>query len=141
MKLLIAGLLALATSGAFAEKGDVCTQGEKRSMKYYVGHGDYVVKQETCYSGRWIPAVPTYRKCAEGTRTTLWVSESQAPPRGENAGATCKGGKYKFDNPKYDYVSTKGLNKCKEGKTWIEGQGPGVPGVSYTCKNGRAVRN
>lgn len=141
MKSFIVGLIVVLTSGfAFAE-GDsrMCTEGDRATWHSYIGNGQYGMRQFVCYNGHWVGVKPV--ACREGARVSMTV-HGVFNSRGENisAMATCRGGKYRFDNPAYNYRPTQGLNRCQEGRVWTEGQDRGNPGVDYICRNGRAVR-
>ena len=81
-------------------------------------------------------------RCKKGAKTQFHVVDYGAAHGMMTAAATCVNGKWVFDNDRYNYKPTKGLNKCEEGK--IEyAQKFGRNGNPFArdqiCKNGRMV--
>lgn len=141
MKAFIVGLIVVLTSGVAMAESDQpqCREGQRSSWHSYIGNGQYGMRDFVCYNGHWTGVKPI--PCREGTRQALTVYGVH-DSRGNEilAMATCQNGKYRFDNPAYNYRPTQGLARCQEGRTWEEGRDRGTPGVRYVCQNGRAVR-
>lgn len=137
MKAIAMGLIVLFAGIGFSSvsnaegPGHVCAEGQTWNYK----GTPYV-----CRNGMWATKDVVIIKCKEGRRVSMPVYGKYQGEGELYAMATCRNGKYIFDNPEYNYTPTKGLNKCREGRRWTEGNFRDGPTVDYVCKNGRAVR-
>lgn len=130
MKAVIISFVMLFSGAALAQESGACYDGQKATID-----GVKLV----CMNGVFMQANPAKYKCQDGDQQYFPVKGVYFGKNELSALATCTNGKWLFENDEYNYQPTQGKNKCKEGKTWIEGQDKGNPGIKYVCKGGKAV--
>lgn len=144
MKTIIAALIAVSSCGAFAATSwsGSCVEGNEYRLPNEGRPGDGPGTVVVCKGGELVKKPVTITKCKAGKRAYFPVKGVYQGREELQAAATCINGKWIFDNDAYNYVPTKGLNKCKEGTIeYAQKFGPnGNPSAKdLICKNGKMV--